>query len=212
MSSKKINPMEMLAAFTEIALNDPNVYSIFGGSPESKKENGRESLGYGYELREIELLDDKGNPIQNREKYSHLYRDGEQISKEVFRKGGMCNGYEDGYCCLIHYVKESGKREDGFSFGIHVIVDAFGKTVLSGKGITDYPSHLGGNIAKLNDKYYNLLNGEKIIETSSGSVINGATSIIVEHRYNWRNGNLPVGVYRIDKSTCEMTKIDEIRK
>lgn len=211
--SKKENAMNMLNAFVQLTSMNPEIYEIFGGMAGTPEESSPyEDLKHGYELRPIELKDKKGNPIENREKYSHLYRDGEKISNEIFRKGGMCNGFKDGYCALIHYVKESGKREDGFSFGIHVIVDAFGKTVLSGKGITDYPSHVGGNIGRMGDVYYNLLNGEKIMESSSGSSIVGESAIIIEHRYNWRNDKLPLGVYRLDKMTCKLEKIDEIKR
>lgn len=204
--------MNLLRTFAQMAIENPDIYSIFGGMPKTPKESTYEDLKYGYELRPIEMKDRKGNPIPNREKYSHLFRDGEQISNEIFRKGGMCNGYKDSYCSLIHYTRESGKREDGFSFGIHIIVDAFGKIVLEGKRITDYPSHVGGNVAHVNDTYYNLLTSEKIMYASSSSVINGATAIIVEHRYDWRNDKLPLGVYRLDKMTCKFEKIDEIRK
>ena len=207
------DPMDLLRTFAKMAIDNPDIYTIFGGMQQAPKEaSPYDDLKHGYELRPIEMKDKKGNSIPNDKQYSHLYRDGEQISKEIFRKGGMCNGFKDGYCTLIHYVKEEGKNEDGFSFGIHVIVDAFGKIVLCGKGITDYPSHVGGNVAHMNDTYYNLLTGEKIMYASSSSVINGANAIIVEHRYDWRNDKIPLGVYRLEKMTCKLEKIDEIKR
>ena len=106
------------------------------------------------------------------------------------------------------YVEEKANKS-GFDFGTHVIVDAFGKVVMSG-GFSDHPTHIGMHVARMKDVYYNLLNGEKIVAISSSSPINGEKYIIIEHRYDWYNKNLPLGVYKLDKSTCELTKIDDI--
>lgn len=201
---------QTLATFFALA-SQPGFENIFGGMYDPEERNPYESLGEGYELRPIELKDKKGNTVENREKYSHLYHDGLKVDDLVFRKGGMSNGFRDGYCSLIYYTPEEGKREDGFSFGIHVIVNRLGEIVLAGTGITSYPSHCGGNVGKLNDTYYNLLTGEKIFNVSSSGSISGKNYIIVEHRYDWYDKSLPLGVYMLDKNTCEYTKIDEVK-
>jgi hypothetical protein len=66
-------------------------------------------------------------------KYSHLYKDGVKVSDEIFRKGGLCSGFKEGYCELIHYTrtKEPKKNDEGFSFGSSAIVNTNGKICLS---------------------------------------------------------------------------------
>ena len=83
MSNKYTDPMDLLRAFAKMTATDPNIYSFFGGMPQTPKESPYEDLKHGYELRPIEMKDKKGNPIENRAKYSHLYRDGEKISTET---------------------------------------------------------------------------------------------------------------------------------
>ena len=208
MSNKYTDPMDLLRTFAKMAATDPNIYSFFRGMP---KTQPYADLGHGYELRPIEMKDEKGNSIPNREKYSNLYRDAKQISNEIFRKGGMCTGFNDGYCSLIRYTKEK-KRDDGFSFGTHVVIDAFGKTMLEGKSSIDYPSHIGGNVGRMGETFYNLINGEPIIKSSSSNIIYGTNYIILENRYGWYNEKIELGVYRIDMKTCKLEKIDEIKR
>lgn len=188
---------------------------IFGGNPNHEKPiNPYESLNDGYELRPIELSDEesKNSRIVNL-KYSHLYKDGVKVSDEIFRKGGSCNGFKDGYCVLIHYTRtnEPKKNDNGFSFGTHVIINTEGKTCLSGNGL-DYPYHTGGNVGSMGNYYYNLLTGEKICYRPS-SVITGKEFIYLEHRYDfgYYEVKLPVGVYKLNKITLELIKIDEIK-
>ena len=210
MNKQEKEVLDMMKSIMETDMvNGYGFEVLFGGLP-NKPKPPYENLNYGYELRPIELKDEEGKPVPNTENYSHLYRDGEQISKEVFRKGGMSYGYKEGYCNLILYVEEKTNKS-GFDFGTHVIVDAFGKVVMSG-GFSDHPTHVGMHVARMKDVYYNLLNGEKIVAISSSNPINGEKYIIIEHRYDWYNKNLPLGVYKLDKSTCELTKIDNIKK
>lgn len=191
--------------------------SYFGGGgdifrdlgDDNKPKNNYINLKNGYELRPIEFKDEKVNSDL---KYSHLYKDGEQISKEIFRKGGISNGYKDGYCQLIHYVRDK-KRQSGFSYGYHVIVNDLGEIVLSNSGLaSDSPRYDGGNLAHMKDKFYNLKTGEAFMVRSSSNVISGKNSVIVNHSYDWYGKDLeiPIGIYKIDKVTCEVTKIDEI--
>jgi len=200
---------QALAAFFAMA-SQPGFEKIFGGDPEVRSPY--EGLNDGYELRPFELKDKEGDIIKNQAKYSHLYHNGLRVNDLIFRQGGISNGFKDGYCSLIHYTKEKGQREDGFSFGTHVIINRLGEIVLAGTGIASYPSHCGGNVGKLNDTYYNLMTGEKIFNArcSSGS-ITSKNYIIVEHRYDWYDKSLPLGVYMLNNQTCEYTKIDEIK-
>jgi hypothetical protein len=59
--------------------------------------------------------------------------------------------------------------------------------------------------------YYNLLTGEKICYRPS-SVIVGVEYLYLDNRYNfdYYEVKLPVGVYKLNKITLELTKIDEL--
>jgi hypothetical protein len=182
------------------------------GEPEEKYPYDR--LGDGYELRPIEIKDKKGNLLENRNEYSHLYHNELKVSNLIFRRGGLGGTFINGYCQLIHYTqkKEHTEKQHGFDYGVHVIINKLGDICLSGSGISSYPSHYGGNVGKLKDTFFNLCTGEEILTCSSSSSINGQNFIIVEHRYDWYNKELPLGVYRIDKFTCEIKKIDNVKK
>lgn len=185
---------------------------IFGGNPNHEKPiNPYESLNDGYELRPIELSDkqQKDDRIVKL-KYSQLYKDGVKISDDIFRKGGLCNGFKDGYCELIKYERKETSL-DGFDTGSHVIVNGDGKVCLTNNGL-DYPYHMGGHLGSLGGYYYNLLTGEKICVRPSNTV-NGKNFLIIENRYNfdYYEVKLPVGVYKLDKITLELIKIDEIK-
>ena len=188
---------------------------IFGGNPKNKiPVNPYESLNDGFELRPIELSEKESENSRIVDlKYSHLYKDGVKVSNEIFRKGGLCHGFKDGYCVLIHYKRtnEPKKNDNGFSFGGSVIINTEGKICLSGNGL-DYPYHTGGNVGSMGNYYYNLLTGEKICYRPS-SVITGKEFIYLEHRYNfdYYEVKIPVGVYKLNKITLELTKIDDIK-
>lgn len=173
-----------------------------------------EILGYGFELRPIEIKDSEGKIVKNDSRFSNLYSGGEKVNDLVFRKGGGGGKFRDGYCELIYYVQKNPHTQErhGFDFGNHVIINDLGDIVLSPNGVTDYPSHIGGNVGRLKDTYYDLVRREPIItaSTSSGSV-NGKKFIIFEHRYQWYNKDLPLGVYMLNKETCIYEKIDEIK-
>lgn len=214
-SNKQSDPMEVLAAFTRL-MGTPGFDRFFGGMPfEEKEKYPHERLGEGYELREIEILAEGGHfVVENREKYSHLYHNGLKVSDEVFRKGGTGGKFKDGYCSLIHYTqkKPHTEKNHGFDFGTHVIIDKLGEVKLKGSGISSYPNHIGGHLGSLGNYIYDLRSGEAIAVKSSKTV-DGANCIIVEHRYDWydKEAKLPLGIYRIDFWTAEVTKIDDVK-
>jgi RNA recognition motif-containing protein len=205
---------QMLTYAAEILSNGGLDY-LFGGQPKKVKPvNPYEGLNDGFELRPIELTEEesKNKRIVDM-KYSHLYKDDIRVSDDIFRKGGLCHGFKEGYCDLIHYIRtnESKKNDNGFSFGESVIINTDGKICLTREGL-DYAYHLGGNIASMGNYYYNLLTGEKICYKPS-SVIKGEEYLYLEHRYNfgYYEVKIPVGVYKLNKITLELTKIDEIK-
>ena len=208
------NPMEALAAFTQMMSNG-RFFNIFGGIPSEEKEKyPYDRLGDGYELRPIELtkkeLEDKHTTSSN---YCHLYHNDLKVSDLIFRKGGTGGKFKDGYCKLIHYVrtKEKGKNNYGFSFGTHVIINHLGE-ICMGKDGLDYPSHIGGHLGSIGNYIYDLRNG-KAIAPKSSTTITGINCIIIEHRYDWydKEVKLPLGIYRIDFQTAELLLIDNIK-
>lgn len=218
MSNKKHNqtdPMQILEAFTRM-MAVPGFGTFFGGLPRTETEKyPYERLGDGYELRPIEILVKGGQfVVENREKYSHLYRNGVQIGNKVFRKGGMSNGFKDGYCSLIHYTQKEPhiEKKHGFDFGTHVIINHLGEITLNASLGLDHPYHIGGHLASIGNYIYDLRTGKAIAPKSSTS-IKGANCIIIEHRYDWydKEVKLPLGVYKIDFQTAEITKIDEVK-
>ena len=210
--TKKIESMEDYIKFLHGMGNIANIFNPFNSIVEYYPY---ERLGDGYELRPIEIKEstNDGDIIENRENFSHLYFNGELMCDKIFRKGGMGGDFKDGYCSLIYYIQKENhtKKRHGFDFGTHVIINKLGNIVLSGGGISDYPSHRGGNVGKLKDSYYNLLNGQVILTASSSDTINSKNYIILEHRYDWYNKELPLGIYKIDKKTCSIEKIDDIK-
>jgi hypothetical protein len=205
---------KMMAFGMEVLSNGGFEY-LFGGLPKKPKPvNPYEDLNDGFELRPIEILAEGGQfVLDNKNKYSHLYKDGVKVSDEIFRKGGLCHGFKDGYCTLIHYVLEREHEEKrlGFSSGDSVIINTDGKICLTRDGL-DYPYHSGGNVGSMGNYYYNLLTGEKIFYRPS-SVITGVECLYLEHKYNfdYYKVKIPVGVYKLNKITLELTKIDEIK-
>lgn len=206
--------LDVIELASKMAFNG-DLYNIFGGLvKEPKPANLYESLNDGFELRPIELSEKESENLRIVDsKYSHLYKDGVKVSDDIFRKGGICHGFKEGYCNLILYTRtnEPKKNDSGFSFGTHVIVNTEGKICLSGKSL-DTPYHTGGNVGSVGDYYYNLLTGEKICYRPS-SVIMGVECLYLEHRYNfdYYEVKIPVGVYKLNKITLELTKIDEIK-
>lgn len=208
------NPMEMLATFTQM-MGSGALHNFFGGLTRTETEKyPHERLGDGYELRKIEILAEGGQfVVENREKYSHLYHNDLKVSDEVFRKGGTGGKFKDGYCSLIHYVEKEPhtEKKHGFDFGTHVIINHLGEIVMGRKGL-DYPSHIGGHLASINNYIYDLRSGAAIAPKSSTAII-GTNYIIIEHRYDWydKEVKLPLGIYKIDFQTAEITKIDEVK-
>jgi len=206
--------LDVMTLASQMAFNG-DWYNIFGGlTKEPKPVNPYKDLNDGFELRPIELSEkETENSRIVGMKYSHLYKDGVKVSDDIFREGGLCHGFKDGYCVLIHYTKtdKPKKNDEGFSFGSSVIVNTEGKVCLTRDGL-DYPYHIGGNVASVGNYYYNLLTGEKICYRPS-SVITGVECLYLEHRYNfdYYEVKIPVGVYKLNKITLELTKIDEIK-
>lgn len=207
--------IEMLATFTRM-MATPGFSSFFGGMPFAEEEKyPYERLGNDYELRPIELTEaetkDRYTVDSN---YCHLYHNGLKVSDLIFRKGGMSNGFKDGYCALIHYTRtsEPKKNNSGFSFGTHVIINELGDIVLSTPSSLDHPYHIGGHLASIGKYIYDLRTG-KAIAPKSSTTIRGTKCIIIEHRYDWykKEVELPLGIYRIDFETAELTLIDNVK-
>ena len=214
MSGDTKQMLDIMTIASEMAFNG-GFSNIFGGMiKEPKSVNPYKDLNNGFELRPIELSEkeSENSKIVNM-KYSHLYKDGVKVSDDIFREGGLCHGFKDGYCVLIHYTRtnESKKNDNGFSFGNSVIINTEGKICLSRTGL-DYPYHTGGNVGSAGNYYYNLLTGEKICYRPS-TVIVGEECLYLDNRYNfdYYEVKLPVGVYKLNKITLELTKIDEIK-
>jgi hypothetical protein len=211
MSKEKNNELETLNMLTQLMETHSPMYSIFGsifGGSHMEEKYPYERLGNGFELRPLDIEDNRSN-------YCHLYKDGKQVTSQIFRKGGLSHGFKDGYCSLILYnkVRKTKGNTSGFDFGNHVLINELGQVKMGSKGL-DHPNHLGGNVASLNHTFYNLLTGEAIMPKSS-TTINAKNFLIVEHRYDFdtysKEVKMPLGVYKIDKVTCEITLIDEIK-
>jgi hypothetical protein len=208
------NPMEALAAFTQIMSNG-GFSGIFSGMFEEKEKYPYERLGNGYELRPIELAKKESEDSHTvNSNYCHLYHNDLKVSNLIFRKGGTGGKFKDGYCKLIHYVrtKEPKKNNSGFSFGTHVIINHLGEIVLGAPSGLDYPSHIGGHLGSIGNYIYDLRNG-KAIAPKSSTTISGTNCIIIEHRYDWydKEVKLPLGIYRIDFQTAELLLLDNIK-
>jgi len=205
------NPVEALATLTKIMLS-PGFGSFFGGIPftEPVEKYPYQKLGDGYELRPIPLTKKQSEDSRIVSmKYSHLYHNDLKVSDLIFRKGGLGGTFKDGYCSLIHYVKtkEPKKNDNGFSFGTHVIINGLGEICLNRDGY-----HIGGHLASIGNYIYDLRTG-KAIAPKSSTTITGTNCIIIEHRYDWydKEVSLPLGIYRIDFQTAQITKIDEVK-
>jgi len=179
--------------------------------------NPFESLGNGFSLRPIELRNKKNEIIENKKKYSHLYKDDEKVCDSIFRKGGLGGKFKDGYCNLIHYTLETNPKlsDNGFSFGECVIINEKGDIILSRDG-SSYPHHIGGHLGSLDNYIYDLRSCTVIAPLPSSGTICGKSCIILNHKYNFGYKkeiiDLPVGIYQIDFETAVVTKIDEIDK
>ena len=110
-------------------------------------------------------------------------------------------------------MRKTKGNTSGFDSGDHVLINELGQVKMVSKGL-DHPYHLGGNVASLNGTYYNLLTGEAIMPKSS-TTINAKNFLVVEHRYDFdcysKEVKVPLGVYTINKQTCEITLIDEVK-
>lgn len=158
-----------------------------------------QNLKNGFKLIQLDIPD-------NKEQYSHLYYNDKQLSNKVFRMGGMCNGFKDGYCQLIHYKftnvydVTNGTEVPEFDFGTHVIVNSNGDIVLSSKNRLVYPYHCGGVVAHVGDTYVNLLTGEEIV--IGDKTMKTDNYLFVQNSYN---KDYELGVYQIELATGNYT-------
>lgn len=209
------NYVNLLAAFSDAMYSQDsfNLISIWLSEPQEKYPYDK--LGGGFELRPIIMTTEDGkNVIENREKFCNLYHNDTKVSDTVFRKGGSGGTFKHGYCSLIHYTKKKDHETKihGFSSGTHVIINEFGKTCLSGNGSLNYPNHIGGHIGSIGNYIYDLRTGIAIAPQSS-TLMTGLNCAIIEHKYSWydKEVKLPLGIYRIDFNTAEVTLIDQIK-
>ena len=158
-----------------------------------------DDLKNGFTLKWI--VDKEGKSVRNN--YGYLCKDGIQICNTVFRKGGMCGGFKDGFCSLILYTPNDSP--EGYSSGTHVIVDETGKVCLSADNMLDYPYHIKGVVGKLGNIYYNLKTGEVILDGSFNSATYASKSIESE-KYLFAEGSKVV--YQIELSTGKLTIIE----
>lgn len=147
-------------------------------------------LGRGFRLVPDESIED------NREGYSHLYKDGVKVNDMLFRRGGLCSGFgKKDYLSLIAYPDFDGKTG---GWGNHCIVDLNGQIVLMAEKFDTSFYYLDGVIAKMKDTYYNLLTKQPILKGGSSSSIKSKRFLFVENSYN---KEYPLGVYKIEYAT-----------
>ena len=156
-------------------------------------------------LKDEKLMKDIGSTRD----YSFLFKDGKQVSDLVFRRGGISSGYSKGkYCSLIvyrYFFKKPVKDKYYRSKSNHCLVDLDGNIVLEAKQFGEHPHYLKGIIACMDNWYYNLVTGEKII--AGDSSVDCEDYIFVQKKYDfdWYGGKeKPTGVYKIHFETGEV--------
>lgn len=210
--------IDIMSQFCQIYGSYGSISSFLGSAinAEDKRKNPYEDLNNGFNLRPIERKGKDGEPIENENKYSHLYRGDKLISTEIFRKGGIGGKFKDGYCELLHYKPESDpkKSSEGYTFGRWCIVNESGSIMFEQENSLDHPTLVGGRILQYKDFLIDLVTGKKIAPKGSSS-IKGWNSLIIEHRYDWYakelDFDMPIGIYKIDLQTAKVTKIDDIK-
>lgn len=232
-NKKKTNPLsdietvnEMMNQFLVQTGGLMNVNSLFetifgcvNNGPKTPPTG--DDLKNGFTLKWI-VEEEKGESVRERIKkhrcrgnYGHLCKDGVQICDSVFRVGGLCGGFKDGYCSLILYIPNDS--EEGYDSGTHVIVDETGKVCLKAENGLNHPYHFNGVVASLEKKYYNLKTGEVILDGSykTGGYIS-ERSVKSDH-YVFLEGcsiektpshNRKNIVYQIEFSTGKLTIIE----
>jgi len=155
--------------------------SLISAVPKQPVDTGKKSLKNGIDL--VYLFED----------YGFLYKGAERISDELFRLGGLSDGFEGVYCMLIRYKVEP----DGIDFGTHVIVDIDGDIVLKEDASTLSNLYLlQGCIAVMNSNYYSLITGKIIVK--GHSTIKCSSYLFVENTYDKQ---YELGVYKIHWET-----------
>ena len=177
---------------------------VFGNPNPPTPKNNHIDLKNGFYLKPIETLEN------NTEKYSYLYKDGVKTSNNMYRKGGISNGFKDGFCHLIRYkkVKKTKNNKQGIDFGTHVIIGEDAEIKLSEeRGRSMY--HLGGCLATMDRYIYNLNTGEKIAERGD-STMKSSEFLFVECIYS-HNHEFKNGVYKIRFDNGEVEFFEKTR-
>lgn len=169
-----------------------------------------QQLGSEFELRPIKIINKKGIQITNTNSYSHLYKNGKQISDAIFRVGGMGGKFKDGYCELITYEYTKSPKNDNelFTSGDFCLINGNGNIAYTFKSFSNH-YHLGGKFVSENNFIIDIETKDKILPHPS-NLINGHTHLIIEHSYSWKMKEIPIGIYQLNKFTGELIKIDEV--
>jgi hypothetical protein len=206
MNSEQLKAFNLISKM--IKSGDLDFENFFGGGS-SVEKSPYTQLGEGFELRPIEIKNQAGKVIENRDKYSTLWRDGKEVTDLVFRKGGVGGDFKNGWCDLILYRKDPTKAT-GFDYGVWVLINRDGEVILESKKFSsNHPKYIGGIIGELDGYYYNLITKQKVAPTGSNRIITGS-SIIIEHKYEWndRELKLQVGVYSLSLDGSGLVKLD----
>ena len=148
------------------------------------------NLGHG-----ITLVTD--NSIErNTSRYSHLFKDGIQISDKIFRLGGLDYGFnKKPYASIIvyhDYPKDT--------WGNNCIIDSNGKIVLEAEKFDSSFYYLDGVIAKKKDTIINLLTGEAIVKSHSSSLKSKEFMFVECNDYE---NKFKKGIYKINFTSGE---------
>jgi len=120
-----------------------------------------------------------------------------KISDDIFRVGGMDNGFKtNDYCSLIHY--EHVSKKDDACLGNPCIINTDGQIVFEADSPIKYPYYRKGCIMSYEQLYINLKTGKPIVSSYHQS-IESENYLFVE--CSCYNNEFPKGVYKIEYST-----------
>lgn len=148
-----------------------------------------EEFDLGYDLKLVLI------PNTDSDKKFYLYKNGEKISDEFFRIGGLGGKFRDNYCSLLIVENRKLQSTQDYLKIFEAIIDTNGKVVFKADHFTSL-YHLGGLIASYKNKLFNLKTGEEICENNNSS-ISSADSIFLK---NYKT----TGVMQIFKHTGEI--------
>lgn len=221
--------LSYVKGIAKFLFNPDQIQNLFQLSIEQsrpKDVNPHIQLGDGFELRLCEFANKKGEILKNSYEYCHLYKDGEKVSDSIFRKGGLSQGFVDGYCLLTLYrpvIKTAKTRKErralqlkgpSFDHGTEVIINEKAEICLESPNICSWLTHLGGRLGVKEKLIYDL-DTQTPIAPYYDKLINGKKYVIINHEYGWNSklGNdriLSTGVYQIEKESAKIFKIDDI--